>query len=37
MWSARIPLTTDSAASQNEAWLAEMKLSGRIKITSSIF
>lgn len=29
MWSACIPLTTESAASQNETWLAEMKLSGK--------
>lgn len=37
MWSACIPLTTEGATSQNETQLAEMKLSGRIKITSSIF
>lgn len=37
MWSAWITLALDSTSSQNEARLAEIKLSCKIKIMSSIF
>lgn len=37
MWSAWITLTLDNTPSQNGAWLVKTKLSGKIKIMSSIF